>query len=513
MTSGNANLIGQLRHSYGTQAPPAHDNQATPVSGSSTVVRSISWRGLRTGMTVLGFAAPLVAYFWLIHHYGVNMIWRDQWSDIGLISHSYAHTLDMSTLWKQHNENRIFFPNLIVLLLAHTTHFNVVIEEYLSGLMLVGATGLLIVAHRRRSPGLPWIYYCPVAVLMLSFVQVTDTLWGFQMAWYLVMLMLASTLFLLDRHRLNWIVVTGAITAAVVGSFSSMQGLLIWPVGLVLLYFRRRPNALVITWTTCALATGILYFYHFNSRSGYATPQFVMHHPIETIGFFLAAIGFTHEVLGVVLLQVAIWVVVSSCLRRDETSGNAIGVAVVCYGLLFAASITYGRAWQRIPASRYDLFELLIPVGCYLALLRPSTEREGARPQRMTLQPPGQTALIDWPSGRTMATIRARTSARIGYDAHHVALAVLVCAMCAQLVLGTAGGITSARVLHQDQVATAHATVNIESSGNTFVDKEVYFPAPLIRQWAQIARTHHLSLFATTPSVTARVEHDHRSTE
>ena len=223
MSRSSANLVGELRL--------AADTLATPISESGAIASPRSWRSLRTSVTALGFAVPVVAYFWLIHHYAVNMIWDDQWSDIGLISHSYSHTLDLSTLWRQHNENRILFPNLIVLLLAQTTHFNIVIEEYLSGLMLVAATGFFIVAHRRRTPGQPWIYYCPVAVLMLSFAQVTDTLWGFQMAWYLVMLMLALALFLLDRLKFSWIVLTWAIAAAVIGSFSSLQGLLIWPAG------------------------------------------------------------------------------------------------------------------------------------------------------------------------------------------------------------------------------------------------------------------------------------------
>ena len=108
--------------------------------------------------------------------------------------------------------------------------------------MLVLATGLLILAHRRRSPSTPWIYYCPIAIVMLSFVQYLNALWGFQMAWYLVMAALALALFLLDRPVVNWLVLAGAIAAAVVGSFSSLQGLLIWPAGLVLLYCRKRQR-------------------------------------------------------------------------------------------------------------------------------------------------------------------------------------------------------------------------------------------------------------------------------
>ena len=57
--------------------------------------------------------------------------------------------------------------------------------------MLVAATFLLIHAHKRRSPAVPWLYYCPVVILACSVVQYGATLWGFQMAWYLVLLALA----------------------------------------------------------------------------------------------------------------------------------------------------------------------------------------------------------------------------------------------------------------------------------------------------------------------------------
>ena len=181
-----------------------------------------------------------------------------------LIGHAFSGTLHFSSLWSQHYENRIFFPNLIVLALAYTTHFNVVTEEYLSAFMLFGATVLVICAHKRRSPERRWIWYCPVAFLLLSLAQATNTLWGFQMAWYLVLLMTALALFLLDQEPQRWLVFGCAIAAAVIASFSSLQGLLVWPAGLLLIYLRRRPRHLAIAWIGSAVLTGVIYFVGFN---------------------------------------------------------------------------------------------------------------------------------------------------------------------------------------------------------------------------------------------------------
>jgi hypothetical protein len=132
-------------------------------------------RGPYILITVI-FAAPVIAYFWLVHTYGVNTIWVDQWSDLSLLKQAYSGHLTLSALWAQHTDNRILFPNLVVLLLAKTTQFNVVDEEYLSAITLVGAIVVLIMGHRRRPPRAPLIAYVPVVFVMLSFVQSGNTL-------------------------------------------------------------------------------------------------------------------------------------------------------------------------------------------------------------------------------------------------------------------------------------------------------------------------------------------------
>src|SRR5580692_1886347 len=212
-----------------------------------------------TPLAVLAFAVPVVAYFWFVGHYSVNVPVADQWSDISVIAHSYSGTLSLGVLWTQHNDNRILFPNLIVLLLAYTTHFNLIVEQFISGLMLCVAIGLFIWTHKRRSPSTPWIFYSPVAILLLSIVQYQSSLWGFTLGWYLVLLSLAVAFFLLDRPTLTWPILAAAIVAAIIGSYSATQGLLLWPAGFVLLYYRNRHRALVVTWIAAAISTGAVY--------------------------------------------------------------------------------------------------------------------------------------------------------------------------------------------------------------------------------------------------------------
>ncbi len=291
--------------------------------------------------TVLGFALPVVGYFGLIHRYSINVIFGDQWNDVTVIRHSYSHLFDWGSLWAQHNENRIFVPNLIVVLLAHTTHFNIQVEEYLGAIMLVVAIALIIWAHKRRTPSAPWLYYCPVALLGLSIVQYENSLWGFQMAWYLVLLALATAMVLVDRVTMTWLTLIGAIATAVVGSFSSLQGLLIWPAGLLLLYHRRRAGRFVVAWIAAAAASFVIYFYNFNTSATSGSPShgYSLQHPLAAIKFYVFEVGDIVGLprvyngpggnavllLGLVILVLAVLTLVAYGIRRDERGAARSG--------------------------------------------------------------------------------------------------------------------------------------------------------------------------------------------
>ncbi len=447
-----------------------------------------------TGLTVAAFVVPLAAYFVFIHHYSVNAVWYDQWWDVQLLGHWYSGSLNLHQLWAQHGENRIFFPNLIVILLAETTHFNIVFEEYVSGILLAVSVGLIILAHKRRSPSTRWVFYLPVAVLMLSFVQYQDTLWGFQLAWYLALFALAVAVYLLDRPKLSRPITVIAIAVAVIGSFSSLQGLLIWPAGLLLLYQRGRSKTSFL-WLAFGVITGAVYFYDLNLRHGDSTYAFV--HPAMAVEYFLLAIGDVLGVqvsphleattdalmaLGFVIVILACWCLFNYGRRRDEVTGSPVGACLILYGLLFAGLMTVGRADGGLSVaatSRYTTYDLLIPVGCYLTML-------------------GRVHRLETDRGREH--LRQRRWAR---QSSAIALGILVFVMCLQVAVGTTTGLAQARNWYLLQRASGRVTVNTPASGSAYESNLLlptcdcpYFAATL-PQLTQILRTHHLSMFAT----------------
>ena len=454
----------------------------------------------------MGFGLPLIAYVWLVDHFGVNVPVGDDWDEVTVIRSSYVHFFDWGHLWAQHNENRIFFPNLIVVVVAHTLHYDIRVLEYLGVIMLTAATALILVAHKRRSPSTPWLYYCPVAFLAFSFVQEDNSLWGFQLAWFVVLLALAAVLVLMDRSTLTWPVLVGAIAVAVVGSFSSLQGLLIWPTGLVLCYYRRRTWTQAGVWVAAAMATTAVYFHNYDSSAS-ALPRFALQHPQIAVKFFFFLIG---DVLGkpvtlgsanpentlvvlfgIFIVALAVGTLLICGFRRDEHTGSPMGIALIWYGLLFAAIVTQGRSFYGYggaSSSRYTTFDLLILVGIYLALLgrRPLWRGwvPGEAEPSMSHQAPSSRVSVGSGQGR-IRTI-----------AYRVAVVLLGAALVLQIPLGYHYGLGAARSFHAAQVRAVEALRSMDQLSNPELGRaEFFISPPFVRRQARVLKVHHLSVF------------------
>lgn len=458
-----------------------------------------------------GIGAPVALYLWVVARYSLDVIVSDQWDDVTVIRRTWHHLFNLSALWTQHNENRMLFPNLIVVLLAHTTHFDIVVEEWLSASLLLAAVGTLVWAVRRRCPCRSPLVLCPLVLLSLSVVQFQNTLWGFQMAWYLIVLCLVVALVLLDRERLGWPVLAAAAATAVIGSFSSLQGLLIWPAGLVVLLQRRAPRRLMIAWLGAMGVSAVIYFHGYRPTRGSPHSHYVLHHPVAGIEFFFALLGdvvgsqttfrSTHVdwpvvLFGVVIAAVAVVVGTRAILCRRppgvRPQAAPLGTALICYGILFAGAVTIGRAYFHYwgaTQSRYTTFDLLIPIGTVICLLEPGLFAGSLR----------------WPPfvARRWTSSGARSATRTGGRgwprwAGMAVIATVAAVVVLQLGFGTANGLAGARSTHSYQLHSIHVVRHVasEPAGVTVFYLYPFRTAQFIRRQAATARALHLAMFA-----------------
>jgi hypothetical protein len=285
----------------------------------------------------------------------------------------------------------------------------------------------------------------------------------------------------------------------VVASYSSLQGLLVWPAGIFLLYHRRRRWAMVGVWIAAAGLTMAGYFHNYDSHVATSPHGEAISHPVASLEYFGSGVGDVlgipfhyHQgfdpwlvTLGLTIVAVAVWVIARYGIRRDDRSSGPFAVALIVIGLLFVAVITEGRivfgAWSA-GASRYTTFELLVPTGIYLALLgRPSVPRE-----RTGASGGGRAVVVErWlGSGDRWAVSVAR-----GF----IALLIV-----AQVAVSLPNAVPGARNNYEYQTKAAQVTLDIRHLPNRVVVYYLYLfsNARFVRQQVNILEHHHLSLFA-----------------
>lgn len=318
-------------------------------------------------------AAPVGLTFALIAVFGVNIVFEDSWNTTVLALGSLASGhLSLAMLWAPHNENRMLFPNLIFLLTDLPSHYNATVDMYIGAAFLTLAmAGLCWLIW--RSTGLRGLWLLPIGVLLLDPAQIANTLWDFQLAWSLITLLWIGTLCcieLSDAHPWVW---TLAAAAAIVASYSSLQGLLVWPAALVYLWARGggrvRPRLL---WAAMGVAISILYVWNIGQVEPASWSAFPREHPLAALRFFLIALGNysprLHTVTGALALLVCIIVGLVAWRLPAWRSTLRVPLVLMFVGVAFAGMIAYGRAAlgpNEALSSRYVSYTVLVPLALY----------------------------------------------------------------------------------------------------------------------------------------------------
>jgi hypothetical protein len=441
-----------------------------------------------------------ILYGVFIAHFGVNVPFWDEWDSMPIIHAAIHGHLTWSLLWTQHNENRMLFPNLAFCLFGVAGHYNVKAILCFDAALLSFGWALLLGTFRSyagRWPG-------PLATLLLGAVWFSladheNALWAFQLAWYLVLFCLMAMTFCLARRRLSRFYLLIAVAVAVVASFSSLQGLFLWPAGLISLLWRirdRRQRVIAgVLWIAAGAATTIFYFWRFDFRpesTGGGSESIAIQHPFETVRFFLAVAGnvfptddtsagiYIQEVVGTLLCVIAVYVVHRSWLGRSRNHFASFPISLVLFAFIFDASIAVGRVSLSVAtsqASRYTMPNLVLLIAILACVFR------GDLPRRRGL----------W-----MGVASS--------NAHQIARGLIAVLLMVQIVASTQAGLDSAAVsLARGEVAarTLANLPKIPVADRIRLESQFVYPwvAPL-QGFLLIAEQDHLSVFA--PSVRAQ---------
>jgi hypothetical protein len=201
---------------------------------------------------------------------GVNVPFFDEWDWGSRLVALHDGTLSFNDLWHPHNEHRIFFPTLIALGLARIFGWNVLFESVL-GIALLTLSQRSLFRMTRDTLGPDWgaLTFVLTSLVLFSLGQVENIMWGFQIAWFLVIFCALTTIDLLRSKTSNGVAPLLAACLCCVSSFSSAFGLLV-PVIAVFVVATRTGARLRDTavWIAYAGALAFTYAYHADIERG-----------------------------------------------------------------------------------------------------------------------------------------------------------------------------------------------------------------------------------------------------
>lgn len=463
-------MRGRVDRSDGPDAP-------VPVAGERPG-RPVTW--VRRHNTVLVAVAALVtpvAYLLFVAHFSTDSFFGDDWSVVLFVHPALHGHLSISQLWSQYNESRLLVGNAVDVAFGSLDHLDLRSVIVFSACLFVASYALLLAMARRYLGRLTPLPVLTVGLVWFSLADVQNALWAFQLSWYLTVFFLMATLACLTLpmgRRPLWLAL--ALAASVGSSLSTVQGFVIWPLGLVCILWgserarsatstgtdRHRLRREAVVWGVAAVATVLVYLPGYDVSNNGCVPSsscsatIALHHPVTAVRFLLALIGSVvpggivfagvidqvkdsarFELVGGVLLGAALFVLVQSWRHRSTTERFPLPLFLIGFSVLFDLTITAGRSGAgpagAADSNRYVMANLILLSGIVLY------GWAHIPPRRAVGGPSSRRTVWTW-----------------------AALAALFLLVIAQVVVATGFGLTYARDVQNGMVQYARYSVNLD---------------------------------------------------
>ena len=409
--------------------------------------------------------------------YGVNVPYEDTWNGTLPLLRAFADgRLQLAALWAPHNENRMLVANFMGLLLDSATRMNERADMLVSGtLLLLALVALLALATLTLRLGPLWLV--PVGFLVMGLVQWENILWAFQLAWMLVLFLCVAALAAIEWWRGRWPGLAVPVALALLASYSSLQGLLIWPVGLYYGWAVGWSRTRAAAWSAVAVGATAVYWWHFGPVGTPSRPLLFLQEPsiaARFVGLLLGDVfGFHHLLLGGLTLLTAL--LVGSVVVADRRLRRTLRLPLALMGMAlgFDFLVTVGRlplGLAAAGASRYATYNLCLLAGLWLAAV-------------FLLQ--GQR---DWANPPRWAQVRpAQVLAVVGVSL------IVACQVVGDIPAGLAAG-SAARAQRE---AGVQLLLHLGHATDQALAADLFAPSgQYVRVWAGVLHRHHWSLFA-----------------
>jgi FkbM family methyltransferase len=338
------------------------------------------------------YLIPALLTVGYIARYAVNVPLTDEWGLPYLYSmlktggHGFAETF-----WPPNNEHRVVVAKLIWAALAFPTHWNLVLNMFLTfGAMLATFVWMARVAIRQHALSAINLHASVIAsgILLFSLAHWDTWLFSWQFHFVLAICWTIAAILVIDSPRLHaqlrlWV----AIALCFLATLSAYHGVLAWLVilpGVYLVFPTRRRSVTACFWLLACFGTTMAIYYIDYHPSGAFKPDplLILKSPTQVASFWLALMGaplsqifsstsLVAEGLGftsLALFAIAVFASIRFGLVRRQLAWILIG----SYGVVADSMVAIGRAgWGLGVAStqsRYMIIAVLIPVAALFLL-------------------------------------------------------------------------------------------------------------------------------------------------
>ena len=345
-------------------------------------------------------AALLTLAFILLN--AVNVPFADEWWYAGLVKSVGSGQASLTDFWSPNNEHRMLIPRLEFSTLAVLTRWNskliMIVAWLLIGIVIIFLFSQFRMLRSRAHPVLWTVSVGVSAIALFSLVQIENWLWAYQFVFFFIQFAVVVSLMVLCRPGLSlWLRLLTATVLTLAASFSSAQGLLVWPVLILSLFLTNDSRKNKLIGGSCLLAfagvTFVFYMYGLPpSGELHLRPHQVITKPLLPLFGFLGLVGnplaywfsFEHRphrawIIG--LFETLVFLFLTRfIIRRRILSVAAPWLGLAFYAYFFCLVTTYGRLGMGntggFLTSRYTTHVTLLSIAI-LGLLLIALERSG----------------------------------------------------------------------------------------------------------------------------------------
>lgn len=276
-------------------------------------------RNLPLLLSLIPAASVLVLVFTL----SVDVLCWDEWEMVPLVQKSYEGRVKFSDLIAQYHEHRPLVSRIFLLVTVRLTHWNTAYELAINFALAAGIAVTLGYQILSTSRHLVWVIPL-VSVAIYSMAAYENWLMGWQQALFLTTLATIASIVILANEP-GWGRLCCAIFLGWIATYSLANGMLVWPIGTLLLVLNRNKWMLA-AWTVSAVLAIGSYFI------GYQKPP---EHPALAIN--PEVVCYVLKFIGGICAQIN--------LVHDDTDGD---LAIVCgTGAVLTTCWAYGVVIAR----------------------------------------------------------------------------------------------------------------------------------------------------------------------